>query len=83
MVIPLNGFVQGDTLGLVLLVRHDQTIGELAACALQAASVRVAGGGEVDVVVRGTRVDPNVTLSAAGLQPLDRVDVVFRQSPWR
>lgn len=83
MLVPINGFVQGDTLGLLLLVQHHHTVRELAECALQAASARVGRRGEVDVWFDGLRLDPDVTLSSVGLGALDRVDVVFRDTPWK
>jgi hypothetical protein len=56
MLIPLYGFLRGDTLGLMVLVHEQQTVRELAACLQEAACVRVAPAEQldrVDVVARG------------------------------
>jgi hypothetical protein len=75
--IPLYGFLQGDTLGLVLLARPDQSMAELAADLAQAARVRVApAAGRLAVHRRGERLPDTMTVAEARLEPLDRVDVV-------
>ena len=76
MLVPLYGFLAGDTLGLVVLV-HDDERGHAIAEKLQlAACVRVAPRANAQVYFRGQRLDPELTVSEAGLAPLDRVDVV-------
>jgi hypothetical protein len=74
--VPLYGFVQGDTLGLLVLVRSTDTVAELAAVLQEAASVRVAPSPDVFVRHRRERLDPTVTVAAAGLTALDRVELV-------
>jgi hypothetical protein len=73
--IPLYGFVDGDTLGLVLLARAEQTIEELANDRQVAASVRVAPRPRVELVHDGKVLDPRSSVGEAGLEPLDRIDV--------
>jgi hypothetical protein len=77
MTIPLYGFLQGDTLGLVILVNETDTMEEVARNLQQAASVRVAPSVLPVVRVRGARVDPCCTVGQAGLTALDRIDVMM------
>jgi toluene monooxygenase system protein B len=76
MLVPLYGFLQGDTLGLLILVRDVDTIAELADNLAQAAAVRVAAPGRKRVFHEGRELDPTLTVARAGLSALDRVDVV-------
>jgi hypothetical protein len=76
MLVPLYGFVAGDTLGVLVLVHDHETIGELARRAQQAATVRVAPKRTARVIVRGHAVDHHLTVGAAGLGALDRVDII-------
>ena len=76
-VMPVYGFVAGDTMGVVVLVRPDQTFGELAARLSEAASVRAAGTGRGRIAVNGRVLDPRATLRAEGIGPLTRVDLVW------
>ena len=73
--IPLYGFVEGDTLGVVLLARNDQQIWDLALSLVSAASVRVAPRGRLVVFARGRRLEDGITVAQAGLAALDRFDV--------
>jgi hypothetical protein len=76
MLVPLYGFLAGDTLGVIVLVHDHQTIQELAACLQQAAAPRVAPTTAARVFVEGRCLDQELTVSQAGLTALDRVDVV-------
>jgi hypothetical protein len=79
MPIPLHGFLQGDTIGLLILADEGETVQSLARKLQRAASVRVRPdlGAKVQVLCRGRVLAPALTLTAAGLTPLDRFDVVF------
>jgi hypothetical protein len=79
MPIPLHGFLQGDTLGLLILADEGETIQGLARQLQRAAAVRVRPDldAPVQVLSRGRVLPPALTLTAAGLSPLDRFDVVF------
>jgi hypothetical protein len=79
-VMPLYGFIEGDTLGVVVLVRPDETARDLARHLIEAASVRVARTDEARVRVRDEILSPNATLRSAGITPLDRVDLVWQPS---
>ena len=76
MILPLYGFVEGDTLGLLVLAEEDDTMATLADKLQAAASVRVAPRARVKVVVDGRAVPPEVTVRVAGLRPLQRIDLV-------
>jgi hypothetical protein len=78
-VIPLYGFLEGDTLGLVVLARPEQSMAELAAALALAARVRVAPAGKLVVKVGGQRCADTVTVADAKLAPLDRFDVVHER----
>ena len=75
MLVPLYGFLRGDTIGLVVLVHDDQPVAEIARILQDAASVRVAPSAAASVYLRGRRLDPALSVAQAGLVALDRVDV--------
>ena len=76
MPIPLYGFLQGDTIGLLILADEGDTLQSLARKLQDAASLRVAGRDQVQVVYNGKAMDPAITIAQAGLQALDRFDVI-------
>lgn len=79
MMVPLYGFLEGDTVGLLILAHHDDTIAAVAEALVSAAGVRVAPGPPGAVVHRGRPLDPTATVSASGVEALDRIDVKRRQ----
>jgi hypothetical protein len=76
MLIPLYGFVRGDTLGLLVLAHTSDTVLALAASMQQAACMRVPPSKKVSVYHGGVLLDPHLTLAQAGLSALARVDLV-------
>jgi hypothetical protein len=78
MSIPLYGFLEGDTAGLLVPAEEDETILELARKLQDAASIRVARNEKIDFVHDGKVIDPKLTVAQAGLQALDRFDVIWR-----
>jgi hypothetical protein len=74
-VIPLYAFVRGDSLGLVVIVEARHTIRDVAEIVQRAASIRVAPVAAAEVRRAGACLDPELTVEAAGLQALDRIDV--------
>jgi hypothetical protein len=78
VLVPLYGFLEGDTIGLLVLVHDDERVADIADRLRQAAAVRVAPKPHAEVYFRGERLDPGLTVAAAGLGALDRVDVVQR-----
>jgi hypothetical protein len=75
--IPLYGFVRGDTLGLLVLVHDTDTVAELARSLAQAASLRVAPRGRPVIYRDGAAVDPELTVADAGFAALERVDLAM------
>lgn len=76
MLVPLYGFLRGDTIGLVVLVHDTDPVSAIAASLQQAASVRVAPRPRAAVYLGGRRLEDTLTVAQAGLVALDRVDVV-------
>lgn len=74
--VPLYGFVHGDTLGVLVLVQDTDSIAELARRLQQAATVRVAPIPDAVVMAHGKQLDPTASVTTAGLAALDRVDLV-------
>ncbi len=74
--IPLYGFVEGDTLGLLVRGEDGDSIQALSDKLQASADVRVAVRARVRVLHDGRVLDPRLTVRGAGLTPLDRVDVV-------
>lgn len=77
MLVPLYGFVPGDTLGLLVLVQSDDTIEQLAESLAEAACVRVAVSGVLSIRSNGNQLEPELTVTEAGLTALDRVDLTM------
>lgn len=80
MLVPLYGFLQGDSIGLIVLVHDHQTIADAAAVLQQAASVRVPQKTDPKVYHEGRLLDPKRTISEAGLTPLERIDLVYESA---
>ncbi len=76
MPIPLYGFMQGDTVGLLILAEESDTIHTLAQKLQDAARIRVASKEQVHVVHNDKAIDPALTIEQAGLEALDRFDVI-------
>jgi hypothetical protein len=76
MPIPLYGFLQGDTLGLLILADEGDSIEALAQKLQDAASLRVAARGAVRVIYNEKRIDSALTVAQTGMQALDRFDVI-------
>jgi Toluene-4-monooxygenase system protein B (TmoB) len=76
MLVPLYGFVAGDTLGVLVLVQDHDTIAQVAGTLARAVAMRVAPRAGARVRVRGELLDPRATVAGAGLRALDRIDLV-------
>jgi hypothetical protein len=74
--IPVYGFVRGDALGLLVLVRPSDSIATLTLTLTEAASVRVAPSRGARLFAGERELDPHASVAAAGLTPLARVDLV-------
>lgn len=76
MPIPLYGFLQGDTVGLLILADEGETVQTLARKLQDAGSLRVAGREHVHLVYNDKAMDPALTVAQVGFQALDRFDVI-------
>jgi hypothetical protein len=74
--IPLYGFLEGDTIGLLILAQPEDTMSVLADKLQASAAVRVSRREHVAVIFRHRRIPPGVTVTQAGLSALERFDVV-------
>jgi hypothetical protein len=74
--IPLYCFVEGDSLGVLVMVDDHDSIAELAQRAQQAAAVRVAPRQRAVVYAHGAVLDRDATVKEVGLIALERIDVV-------
>ncbi len=77
--IPLYGFLEGDTVGLLVLAHEDEPVGELGRKLQNSAKVRVTPPTRYRIVHEGRTLDPRTTLRQAGIRALDRFDV--REEP--
>ena len=79
MLVPLYGFLKGDTIGLLVLVQESDPVREIGRSLQEAAAVRVSPRPSADVYFRGKLLDPALTVAEAGLEALERVDVVPKE----
>ena len=76
MALPLYGFLEGDTIGLLIVADEHETVDSLSRKLQEAASLRVTPIQNPQVLYRDGALDPGMTLAQAGLKPLERFDVV-------
>jgi len=74
-VLPLYGFVQGDTLGVIVLGRLEGTVRDLGENLLRATGVRVKPRGPFRIMSGEQSLDLAAPLRSIGMQPLDRIDL--------
>jgi hypothetical protein len=74
--IPLYGFLQGDTIGLLVLADESDTASVLVQKLQAAARVRVKPKETMRLLHNGRSVDPQMTVVQAHMEALDRFDVV-------
>jgi hypothetical protein len=67
MLVPLYGFLKGDTVGLLVLVQDSDPVREIGRSLQEAASMRIAPRPDADVYYLGARLDPALTVREAGL----------------
>ena len=73
--IPLYAFLEGDTIGLLLLAYPHETMNQLQTKLFSMARTRVEPNGEYSIQFQGRAVEANATVETLGLTPLDRIDV--------
>jgi hypothetical protein len=81
VLVPLQGFLKGDTLGLLVLVHDVDTIAHVARTLMDAAAIRVTPAAHARVYRNGVELSPEETVAGAGLTALARIDVVPEGSP--
>lgn len=74
--IPLYGFLQGDSIGLLVLAEEHDTAADLAEKLQSAARIRVRHEAKMRVVYQGVIVSANTTVAQAQMSALDRFDVI-------
>jgi hypothetical protein len=74
--IPLYGFLQGDSIGLLVLADEGDTAADLAGKLQAAARVRVKPEAKVRVVYQGVIIASHTTVGQAQMGALDRFDVI-------
>ncbi len=72
--VPLYGFLEGDSLGLLILAEEDETVASLSSKLVRSAAVRVAVG-RTRLLFEGCLLDPSLPVKGAGMKPLSRFDV--------
>ena len=75
MLVPLLGFVEGDSMGLLVLAHDDMTIAEVGEKLRQSARVRVDIAGAWELRIDDRVPQPSSTVTDAGLRPLQRIDL--------
>jgi hypothetical protein len=73
--IPLYGFLQGDTVGVLILARSQDTMRDLARKLEQAARMRVAPLRNAVVHFGGREREDMDTVASVEMRMLDRFDV--------
>jgi len=79
MPLPLYGFREGDTIGLLIMAEERETVGDLAQKLQEAASLRVPPADDVELFHGNRKLDFAMTLEQAGFTALDRFDVREKQ----
>jgi len=79
--IPVYGFLEGDTIGLLVLADEHETVADMADKLLSAARLRAGIDGPIVLLHAGREIDPELTVEQAGIKLLDRIDVRRRASP--
>jgi len=80
MPLPLYGFLEGDTIGVLIVADETETVDSLARMLQEATSIRVAPSQDAQILYREKILDPGMTLAQAGMNALERFDVI-RKAP--
>lgn len=81
--IPLYGFLEGDTLGLLVMAQETDSVSDLADRLQKSAAVRVERREGLSVFKDDKELPMHQNLSAVGFQPLDRFEVRAKESEHR
>jgi hypothetical protein len=75
MILPLYGFVEGDTVGVLILADKEESVESMARKLRDAVTLRVDASDDMEVVYQGVVLDPLITLEQALIAPLQRLDL--------
>lgn len=76
MLVPLYGFVQGDTMGVLVLARDDMSVAEVTQKLTEATSLRAGSEHPTFALfAHGRRLDERQTVGECRLVALDRIDL--------
>lgn len=75
MLVPLYGFAEGDTMGVLVLAHEGWTIDEVAARLRDSVSLRVDTAGAWELRAGDRALPADATVASAGLCALDRIDL--------
>lgn len=73
--IPVYGFLEGDTIGLLVLADEGELVAMTAAKVQAAARLRARLDGPIAVFVNDRPIELDTTVHQAGIKALDRLDV--------
>ena len=74
--IPLYGFLEGDTIGLLILADEGDTAANLVQKLQTSARVRLGPRQKLKLLHNGQTIDSQTTVAQARMEALDRFDVV-------
>jgi len=75
MLVPLYGFVEGDTMGVLVLAGSDMTVAEVAAKLKASAALRAGTEGPWVLMLGERTLRAEATVFELGLKALARVDL--------
>lgn len=78
--LPLYGFLEGDSLGILILGYTDDTVQILIDKLQTSAQLRVIRSKDVDLWYQGSKLSSEITLREAGIEAFERIDVKSRVS---
>jgi hypothetical protein len=73
--LPVYGFVEGDALGVLLLIYSDDTIEKVIQNLQQAVKIRVPAQIGMSLFYEGKILDTQITVNQADVEPLCRLDL--------
>lgn len=74
--IPIYGFLEGDTIGLLIFAYPQDTVAELINKVQKSAAVRVAPRENMKLLYNDQAITPTATVKQLGIQPLEHFFVV-------
>jgi hypothetical protein len=73
--VPLYGFVQGDTMGVLVMAHDDMTLETVQELLSASVHVRVEMSGRWTLSAQGRQLEGSRTVAESGLRPLERIDL--------